>query len=415
MRAGLPWSMSLALGLAACGPARTLSPDETAPVTIGVVLSLSGDLGGPGAHRRDAVALAAREIDAAGGVLPARPVELVIGDSESDPMIAAETARGIVARGVAGLIGDSGSSNSLAIYQEVTQPAGVLQASGSSSSARLTDLQRGLAPDDRWFFRTVPSDAAQAPILARAMNARSCDRPAIAFVNNDYGMPFEAALRGALTGTVSVSVPITDGRADYSAEAAMLAAANPDCVAIVAYPGSGGRLVRAWSAIPMRPSVRFFGTDALRQEAFVTEAGDPAIVDGFLGTASITDPSTPSYNQFARAYEATFSRAPSTYDANFYDAAALMLLAIAKAGSTEPTLVRMELQDLNDPAGTVVYAGDLASGLRLIREGRAINYEGASGPLSLDEFGDVRGIFELWEYRAGMPSGSFERIETIQP
>ncbi len=403
----------VAWALAACAPARTLDPDETEPVRIGVVLALSGDLGGPGSHRRDAVALAAREIQSAGGVLPGRGVELVIGDSESDPDIAVGVARDVVARRVAGLIGDSGSSNSLAIYQGVTQPAGVIQASGSSSSSRLTEVQRALDPNDRWFYRTVPSDSAQAPILADAMNERGCARPALAYVDNDYGVPFQQALRAALTGTVAASVAMTDGRADYSAEARMLAAANPDCIAVVAYPGSGGRLLRAWSLLSMRPTVRFFGTDALRQEAFVTEAGDPAILDGFLGTASITDPSSPSYNQFARAYEATFSRSPSTYDANFYDAAAVLMLAIAMAGSTDSTLVREALPRVSDSTGTVVYAGDLAGGLRLIRGGRPINYEGASGPITFDEFGDVQGVFEVWEFEAS--TRMFNRIDTILP
>lgn len=389
---------------ASCGPARTLDPDATEPVRIGVVLSLMGDLGGPGQRRLEAVRLAAREVNAGGGVIGGRRVELVIGDGESDPGRAVEVAEEIVEGGVAALIGESGSASTLAIYMDVTQPAGVIHASGSSTSTAISDFQADLLPDERWFFRTAPSDAAQAPVLGNEMYLRGCRRLVIAHLTNDYGMPFADAVEATFTdagGTVVTRVPMADGLASYAAEAMQIATADtPDCVALIAYPGSGGRLMADWSLIATRPMVRFFGTDALRQASFVAEAGGAVNVDGFLGTAPLTEAPRPPFNIFAAAYEGTWSRPPSTYDSSFYDAAALILLAIAKSESTEPAEILAAVRSFSDPSGTIVRAGELAEGLRLIREGRAINYDGASGPVDVDESGEVRGIYEVWEYDA---------------
>jgi len=376
-----------------------------------------GDLGGPGQRRLDAVRLATREVNAAGGVIGGRRVELVIGDGESDVLRAVEVAEDIVASDVAALIGESGSASTLAMYVDVTQPAGVIHASGSSTSTAISAFQETLPPEERWFFRTAPSDAAQAPVLATEMFDRGCRRLVIAHLTNDYGMPFADAVDTTFTaagGTVVTRVPMMDGRASYSAEAMQIAAADtPDCVVLIAYPGSGGRLMQDWSLLATRPAVRFFGTDALRQASFVEEAGGPANVEGFLGTAPLTEPTLPSFNAFAIAYEGTWGRAPSTFDSSFYDATALILLAIARAESTEPAAVLAALRTLADPSGTIVRAGELAEGLRLIRDGRAINYDGASGPVDVDELGEVQGIYELWRYDA--TSMTFVREEMIVP
>ena len=400
-----------------CGPARTLDPEATEPVRMGVVLSLMGDLGGPGQRRLDAVRLAAREVNAGGGVIGGRRVELVIGDGESDPGRAVEVAQEIVDSDVVALIGESGSASTLAIYMEVTQPAGVIHASGSSTSTAISAFQETLEAEERWFFRTAPSDVAQAPVLAGAMFDRGCRRLVIAHLTNDYGMPFADAVDATFTdagGTVVTRVPMMDGRASYAAEAALIAGADtPDCVALIAYPGSGGRLMQDWSLLTTRPTVRFFGTDALRQATFVEEAGGPTNVADFLGTAPLTEPTLPAFNAFSVAYQGTWGRSPSTYDSSFYDAAALILLAIAKAESTDPAEVLAAVRTLSDPSGSIVRAGELAEGIRLIREGRAINYDGASGPVDVDESGEVQGIYELWRYDA--TTMAFVRVEMIVP
>src|SRR5690606_29347327 len=131
----------------------------------------------------------------------------------------------------------------------------------------------------------------------------------------------------------------------------------------------------------------------------------------FFGTAPVTDPETPAHNAFREAYRATFDREPATYDASFYDAAALMMLAIAAAGDDSPPAMRDARRTLSAPRGVVVRAGSLAEGLRLVRDGRSINYEGASGPVDVDALGEVEGVFEVWR----VEGGAFVRDETIYP
>jgi ABC-type branched-subunit amino acid transport system substrate-binding protein len=402
-----------------CAPMRTLPEDDTAPVRIGLIAPLAGDLGSNGPGWRDAVRLAVREVNAAGGVLPGRSVELLIENGESSANVGVTAAMRLVEAGVVGIIGDSTSSATKRVYQEVTLPAEVLLASGVSTSIALTAINRDLA-GDWYFFRTVPSDARQAPALADAMYEHGCRRIAIFYVDDgDYGGPFRDGTRARLAQYRDVTIPIEQGYrtpgTDYSTEVAAVAAATPDCIAFIAYPQSAGVIIRNWYALPSRPSVQWFGTDGLR-DGWVGQVGNANLIDGFLGTAPFTSVPSPSYNRFASNFRSTYGTDPIAFSSSLYDATALMLLAIAKAGTTtDRSAIRDAVLTLNDPGGTIINAGELAEGLRLVRSGRPINYEGASGPVFVDGDGNVDGPYELWRFEAtGADTGTVTQVRVLE-
>ena len=420
-----------------CGPSTTLSPDQTQTVRIGLIVPLTGDLGPDGEDRRDGAGLAIREVNAAGGVLPARRIELFVADSASTVDRGVMVARDLAAANVVAIIGDAASSSTLEILREVTQPLMIPHVSGHSTSSRLTEFQQMRPIEERWFFRTVPDDAAQGPALAQAMFDEGCRNLGIAYVDNDYGAPLADSLRQAFMawsasvamGGIFAEVILPEGVASYPSEAATLAAAvptdptlGPSCVALIAYSASGGRFLRSWADLPPgTPMVSFFGADALRRPGFVDEAGSCDLVRGFRGTAPITDPASPSHNEFVDRFQITFDRDAASVTSPAYDAAAIMLLAIAAAGSTDPAQIRAQVVPVSSPPGTVVGAGDLATALRLIRAGEDIDYDGASGPVDVDEVGNVAGNYELWRYDGAMPCAStplpseFVRVAQIFP
>jgi uncharacterized protein (DUF2342 family) len=89
---------------------------------------------------------------------------------------------------------------------------------------------------------------------------------------------------------------------------------------------------------------------------------------------------------------------PAQMDAGSYDAAVTLMLAalIAARGQADPTTVtgaqiRDALRATSDTTGAIVRTGtpELTKAVRLIGEGSAINYEGASGPCDYDANGNV--------------------------
>lgn len=365
----------------------------------------SGGLGADGQEWLKGIRLAAQEVNAAGGPLPGREIELVVLDSRTDPMAAIEQARRLVepsdpSQRVAAIIGDAGSGGTLAIYTNVTRDNRVPQVSCCATSPRLTEASAASALEDRFFFRTSPSDALQGLVVARIGRDEGCTRMAILHIDDAYGTPFADAIEQEFTrgmGTITAKVPFMEERTSYTAEVMTVAASMPDCVALIAYPPSAGRILRDYARVPMRPTVTWIGTDGLRSETFIMEATPAQLATlRFVGAAPITQPMEPPFEAFARRYRAVFGGAPAPFVSNNYDAAALLFLGIARAGSTDGRAIMESVRALASEGGRIVRAGDLAEGIYRLREGQQVNYDGASGAVDVDEFGDVRSDYEVW-------------------
>ncbi len=405
-RAGLVAAGVLVTGALTISCARGPSVPDDGPIRIGVVMPQTGTLGTDGQEWLKGIRLAAQEVNAAGGPLPGREIELVVLDSETNSMVAVEQARRAVEEeGVVAIIGDAGSGGTLAVYNGVTREQGVPQVSCCATSPSLTDASAMDMADQRFFFRTAPSDALQGQVVARIADDELCTRMAILHIDDAYGTPFAAAIQqefSRLGGTVVATVPFVDERPSYTTEVMAVAAANPGCVALIAYPETAGTILRDYGRIPMVTPVMWIGTDGLRSDTFVNEVGATLLSTiEFFGAAPITQPDGPSYTGFVERHRAVFGDAPAPFVTNNYDAAALLFLAVARAQSTNGRAIMQSVRALSDPAAPqIARAGELSEAIQRLGNGEQVNYEGASGSVDVDEFGDVRTDYEVWRVNA---------------
>ncbi|GAH82060.1 unnamed protein product, partial [marine sediment metagenome] len=93
-----------------------------------------------------------------------------------------------------------------------------------------------------------------------------------------------------------------------------------------------------------------------------------------------------------------------------YDATVLIALAICRAGESffdmsraeQGQAIRDNLRAVANPAGEEVTYGELKKAFDLLKEGKEINYQGVSGPIVLDENGDISvGAIEIWQILGG--------------
>ena len=88
----------------------------------------------------------------------------------------------------------------------------------------------------------------------------------------------------------------------------------------------------------------------------------------------------------------------------------MLALAIERAGVYDGTAIRDNLRAVANPPGVEVT--DVAEALRLVREGAEINYQGAGGEITFDEFGDVfMKAARVWEYDE---EGQYSYIREIE-
>ena len=104
---------------------------------------------------------------------------------------------------------------------------------------------------------------------------------------------------------------------------------------------------------------------------------------------------------------------PAPFLAQTYDTVVLIALAAAKAGTiTDSKAIRNALRDVATGPGIEV-SGEpegIKEALKLIADGKDIDYEGVSGSLEFNESGDVNGTIEIWKIEGGeiVSTGRFE-------
>jgi branched-chain amino acid transport system substrate-binding protein len=257
-----------------------------------------------------------------------------------------------------------------AILSNVAVPNGMVMISPSATSPALSD-----AEDDGLFFRTAPSDARQGVVMTEILMELGIEEVALTYTNNDYGKgladSFQAAYEEA-GGTVTISASHEDGKADYSAEVGALAAAGGQRLVVAGYIDQGGAgIVQA--SLDTGAFDTFHFPDGMIGSALTENFGSD--IDGSTGQHPGTDsPGVAAFTEMVGdSFEATSPFAPESYDA-----AALMMLAMQAAGSTEPGEYKDHIMDVANAPGEQIYPGELGRALQIIADGGEVNYEGAS-------------------------------------
>src|SRR5688572_7735382 len=388
--------------LAAIGIAATPAMAADCDITIGVVMELTGPAGAYGQAGAKSVEMAFRDFNDAGGVNGCKLVTDT-RDSQSQGTVAVDQATQLVnIKKVPVIIGGIISSVSIPILTSVTAPAGVVQVSPASSSPTLTALGRE-GKTNGVFFRTITSDALQGTAAAKYALDQGLKKLAIIHVNNDFGVNMVREFTAAyekLGGAITSVTPYNEKQASYSAEASAAMKGEPEALYLVSYPVDGATIARAW--ISGGGPQKFLLNDGMNSADFITAVGAEYLNDAY-GTSSGTSP-TASTEYFNANYQGFSNLHPASPAADrSYDAAAIVGLAIAQAGSAEPAAIKDAIRKVLDPNGTVIHAGkdEFAKALQLIKEGKPIKYEGVIGPIQFDENGDITGPFRLWRIQNG--------------
>ncbi|MEM7643087.1 MAG: ABC transporter substrate-binding protein [Pseudomonadota bacterium] len=362
----------LLLASAATLAASAAFADGHSPVKLGVILGFTGPIESLTPSMADGAELAMAEVTESGLLLDGVAVEPVRADSTCVDAAAATTAaeRLITSDGVAGIVGADCSGVTGAILANVALANGVVMVSPSATSPGLST-----AEDNGLFFRTAPSDARQGVVMTEILMEEGIDNVALTYTNNDYGKgladSFQAAFEEA-GGTVTISAAHEDGKADYSAEVGALAAAGGDRLVVAGYVDQGGSgIVR--SALDTGAFDTFHFPDGMISAALSENFGDE--IEGSTGQHPGTD--SPGVAAFSEIVGDAFD-STSPFTPESYDAAALILLAMQAAGSTDPAEYKEHVMDVANAPGEQIFPGELAKALQIIADGGDVDYVGAS-------------------------------------
>jgi branched-chain amino acid transport system substrate-binding protein len=338
------------IALAELAIVSSLSAQE--PIKIGHVAALSGGSAQSGEAITRGLSLAIEEINASGGVLGGRKIELLQRDDESVPPKGVVAARELISKEkVVALFGGIDSPVALATVPIVNKekvPYMAVWAAGTGIT------RNGAEPN--FVFRVSAVDVlVDVKLLDYANKKFGSTKPGLLLVNNPWGASneaglLEAAKTNALLHIVGVE-KFENADVDMTAQLTRLKEKGADTVIIVGNAAPGAQLMKSrermgWTV----PIVSHWGISGGRfPELAGPTAGDAHFVQtysffGKQGTVGERVLATlkKKYPQI-KGPEDIFSPVGT---ANAYDAMHLLVKAIAQAGSTDGDKIRDALENL---------------------------------------------------------------------
>ncbi len=322
-------------------------------VKIALIFPMTGPVPTYGVSSKEGAEMAIKEWNDKGGLL-GNPIEWVLADGGCDGATATDAANKVIDQdGVKFIVGEVCSSASIPV-SEVANPKKVLQISPTSTNPVVTIGKP-------FTFRACFLDPFQGDVMAtfafKDLNAKTA---AVMYdKGNDYVLGLAEYFKQYFEekgGKVLVYEAYTAEDTDFSAILSKVADANPDVMFLPDY-------YNKVNLIGKQAKEKGITATLLGGDGWDSADLDPLAVDGGYHSNhySAADP-RPMVQDFLKAYQAQYGKAPDALAVLAYDATKVLLEAINKAGTTDTEKVRETLA--------------------------AIEYEGVAGKITFNAEGD---------------------------
>ena len=322
-----------------------------APIKIGVIYNVTGGQASLDVPSNNGAKLAAKEINAAGGVL-GRQIEIVFYDGKSDATVIGNAATQLAESDkVVAMMGFSDSDMTLAAAP-IAAKAGITFVTSGATSPKLPDQ----VPD--YLFLACFGDNVQA--AAGAEYAFNTLKYKTVYLLTDQGSEYTKLLSKyfkerytELGGQVVLEDSYQTGDKDFSAQITKLkgASTQPDFLYIAAQPDDVGTAVKQFRDSGIDKAI--MGGDGYDTPLLVQIPGKGA-TNVYFTTHSLMDKDvgTEAVKKFINAYTAEYKTAPENAFAGLgYDTMKLLADAISRAKSTDPKAIRDALAATKDLPG----------------------------------------------------------------
>jgi branched-chain amino acid transport system substrate-binding protein len=335
----------IAACIAAMGGVSMASAQAADTIKIGLVTALSGQSAQAGESITRGLSVAIDEINAKGGLLGGRKVQLVSRDDEGNPAKGVVAARELIFKEkVAVLFGGLDTPVSMAIVPIANQEKVPFMGPWAAG----TGITKNGANPNFAFRVSAVDEIVDKGMLAYAQKTFKAAKPGMILVNNAWGESNEKGLVAALNekGMKPAGIEKFEGSdVDVVPQLNRLKAAGADALFMVGNVGPSSQVVKSLDRMGWRvPVVSHWGPAGGR---FTELAGPNAKHVHFVQTYSFFGKQSPVGEKVIAALKAKYPAikgpddiTPAVGVANAYDGMHLAALAIAKAGSTNGAAVR---------------------------------------------------------------------------
>jgi branched-chain amino acid transport system substrate-binding protein len=345
----------LAAGLALAAATPVLANE---PIKIGLVTALSGQSALAGEAITRGMQIAIDEINAKGGLLGGRKLELVRRDDEANPAKGVVAARELIYREkVAVVFGGLDTPVSMAIVPLMNQEKVPFMGPWAAG----TGITKNGANPNFAFRVSAVDEIVDVGMLAYAQKNFKSAKPGLILVNNPWGESNEKGLKAAMAakGVTPAGVEKFEANdVDMVPQLTRLKAAGADTLFMVGNVGPSAQVVKSLERMGWKvPIVSHWGPAGGR---FTELAGANGKDVHFVQTYSFFGKQSPVGQRVIKALMAKYPSikgpddiSPAVGVANAYDGVHLTALAIQAAGSTKGEDVRQGFYKIDKYEGLI--------------------------------------------------------------
>lgn len=305
-------------------------------VRIGHAGPLTGNIAHLGKDTENGVRMAIDEANAKGITIGGKKAKFVMvsEDDAAEPRQATLVAQKLVDGKIQGLIGHVNSGTTIPA-SKIYHDAGVPQISPSATNPKYT--QQGYQNA----FRVVANDAQLGSVMGRyAAQTLKLKNVAVVDDRSAYGQGLaDEFLKSAKANGINIVSRqfTTDKSTDFSAILTAIKAKQPDAIFFGGIDAVGGPMLRQMKQLGI--SAKFMGGDGVCSEQMPVLAGEGLIDDVVLCSepGGIEDAQKKVIEDFRAAFRKKYNGNVQIYSPYAYDATWLMITAMQKAGSSDPT------------------------------------------------------------------------------
>ena|SRR5271165_271699 len=350
---------------------------QAATLRLGVLTPLTGAGAFDGPRMLKAMQAVATEVNAAGGVL-GRQVELVVEDSETNPEAAVRAARKLIdVEKVPVIMGTWASAVTTAVAPVCWESKTFLTTTSGADS--ITKL-----PHQGYLIRTQPNNFLQATKHAEFIIRHGSKRVFILSIQAPFTLPTQQRLTEVLTPkgvTVTGTLIYDKDKTSYRSEVDQALKTLPDLLYLNGYAPDVGVVLRDLYRADYT-GTKFTQSYALTAKS-LQELPKP-VTEGVITVQPSADVNSPAY---AAEVKRLGIATPDSYESAATDWISIVCLTIARAGQATGTALRDTVRQITNSDGAKVYTA--VDGLAALKTGKTIKYEGASGPCTFTDIGDI--------------------------
>jgi branched-chain amino acid transport system substrate-binding protein len=328
---------------AALGKVTGAVAQEAIVVKIGHIAPLTGGLAHQGKDLENGARLAIEEINHAGLIINGQKVTLQLDsqDDAADPRIGTQAAQRLIDDKVVAVIGHLNSGVNIPA-SKLYNDAGITNITPAASNPLLT--MQGFKTE----FRLVATDAEQGPALAR-FAAANLHLKSVAVVDDatayGQGLANEFEKSAKAQGFAVTSHEVTNDKAvDFRAILTKIKADHPDLIMFGGMDATGGPLAKQAKQLAM-DSKLVMGDGGCT--ANMGELAGPASANVYCSEGGVALSQMPRGRAFQDAYEKRFNVPIQTYAPFSYDAVYIIVDAMKRAQSVDPSKILAMMPSTN--------------------------------------------------------------------